>query len=107
MTLGFSRNLGISNINEHYINTVVYEPTKGSSYIPLPVGLRNSTKGLVNLKNNENECFRWCHMHPQEKDPQRIKKSDKRMVEDLNYHDIEFSVSAKDYTKTEVQNNIN
>lgn len=27
VTLGFSRNLGISNINEHYINTVVYEPT--------------------------------------------------------------------------------
>ena len=88
----------------------MYEPTKGSSYIPLPVGLRNSTKGLVNLKNNENECFRWCHMrylNLQEKDPQRIKKSDKRMVEDLNYHDIEFPVSAKDYTKTEVQNNIN
>ena len=86
MTLGFSRNLGISNINEHYINTVVYEPTKGSSYIPLPVGLRNSTKGLVNLRNNENECFRRCHMrylNLQEKDPQRIKKSDKRMVEDL------------------------
>ena len=82
----------------------MYEPTKGSSYIPLPVGLRNSTKGLVNLKNNENECFRWCHMHPQEKDPQRIKKSDKRMVEDLNYQDIEFPVSAKDYTKIEVQN---
>ena len=46
-------------------------------------------------------------MHPQEKDPQRIKKSDKRMVEDLNYHDIEFPASAKDYTKTEVPNSIN
>ena len=100
----------ISNIDEHYINTAVYEPTKGSSYIPLPVGLRNSTKGLVNLKNDENECFRWCHIryfNPQEKDPQRIKKSNKRMVEDLNYQDTEFSVSAKDYTKTEEQNSIN
>ena len=100
----------ISNIDEHYINTVVYEPTKGSSCIPLAVGLRNSTKGLVNLKTDDNECFRWCHiryLNPQEKDPQRIKKSDKRMVEDLNYQDIEFPVSAKDYTKIEVQNSIN
>ena len=30
----------ISSIDEHYINTVVYEPTKGSSYIPLPATLR-------------------------------------------------------------------
>ena len=29
------------------------------------------------------------------------------MVEDLNYQDTEFSVSAKDYTKTEEQNSIN
>ena len=45
----------ISIINEHYIDTVVYEPTKGSSYIPLPVELRNSKKGLVNLKNEDDE----------------------------------------------------
>ena len=69
-----------------YINTVVYEPIKGSSYIPIIVELRNPTKGLVNIKNHDNECFRWCHiryLNPQEKNPQRIKKSDKRMVEDL------------------------
>ena len=44
----------ISSIDEHYINTVVYEPTKGSSYIPLPVELQHSRKGLVNLKNEDN-----------------------------------------------------
>ena len=49
----------ISNIDEYYINTVVYEPTKGNSYIPLPTELKHSTKGLVNLKNEDNECFRW------------------------------------------------
>ena len=49
----------ISNIDEYYINTVVYEPTKGSSYIPVPTELKHSRKGLVNLKNEDNECFRW------------------------------------------------
>ena len=74
----------IGSLDEHYINTVVYDPLKGSSYIPLPVELRNSSRGLVNLKNEDNECFRWCHiryLNPQEKNPQRIIKSDKRMVD--------------------------
>ena len=64
----------VSSINEHYINTVVYEPMRGNSYIPLPVKLQNSAKGLINLQNKDNECFRWCHiryLNPQEKDPQR------------------------------------
>ena len=29
------------------------------------------------IMNNDNECFRWCHiryLNPQEKDPQRSKK---------------------------------
>ena len=74
----------IRSLDEHYINTVVYDPLKGSSYIPLPVELRNSSRGLVNLKNEDNECFRWCHiryLNPQEKNPQRIIKSDKRVVD--------------------------
>ena len=74
----------IRSLDEHYINTVVYDPLKGSSYIPLPVKLRNSSRGLVNLKNEDNECFRWCHiryLNPQEKNPQRIIKSEKRMVD--------------------------
>ena len=49
-------------IDEHYINTVVYEPTKGSSYIPLLIELQHSRKVLVNLINEDNECFRWCQI---------------------------------------------
>ena len=65
---------------------------------------------MVNLKNENNECFRWCHirhLNPQEKNPQWIKKLDRKMVEELNYQGIEFLVSTKDYTKIEVQNSIN
>ena len=94
----------ISNIDEYYnINTAVYEPTKGSSYIPLPTELKHSRKGLVNLKN-EDECFLWCHirhLNPQEKNPQWIKKLNRKMVEELNRQGIEFPVSTKDYTKIE------
>ena len=47
----------ISSIDEHYINTVVYKPTKGSSYIPLPVGLQNSTRVWLTLKMMTTSVF--------------------------------------------------
>ena len=52
----------IDIINNHYINITKYEPLKGKSYIQLPVELRNASKGLINIKNEDNECFRWCHI---------------------------------------------
>ena len=83
---------------------------KGSSYIQLPKELRNNMKGLINMKNEDNECFRWCHirhLNPQEKYPQRIKKVDKEYIKELNYSNITFPVTVKQYNKIEKQNNIN
>ena len=60
--------------------------------------LRNPKKGLINIKNKDDECFRWCHirhLNPQEKDLQRIKKEDKKMINELNYEGIEYPVSQK------------
>ena len=77
---------------------------KGSSYIELPQELRNSRKGLINMKNENNECFRWCHirhLNPQDKYPERIKKVDKQYVKNLNYSEIEFPVTTKQYNKIE------
>ena len=62
------------------------------------------------MKNDDNECFRWCHirhLNPQEKDAQRIKKTDRKMVQELNYQGAEFPVSIKDKNNIEVQNSIN
>ena len=70
----------IDRIDSHYINIATYQPLHGSSYLELPTKLKNSKKGLINIKNKDNECFRWCHirhLNPQKKDPQRIKKEDK------------------------------
>ena len=100
----------VSSINEHYINIVVYEPMRGNSYIPLPVKLQNSAKGLINLQNKDNECFRWCHiryLNPQNDHPERIKKIDRKMVQELNYQGVEFPVATKHYGKIEEQNSIN
>ena len=100
----------VQSVDNHYLNVVKYQPIKGSSYIQLPVELRNSAKGLINMKNKDNECFRWCHirhLNPQDKDPHRIKKSDKEYIDKLDYSGIEFPVTTKQYNKIEKQNKIN
>ena len=99
----------IDRIDSHYINVTTYTPLHGSNYIKLPTELKNPKKGLINIKNKGDECFRWCHirhLNPQTEHPERIKKEDKKMVNELNYDGIEFPVSQKHYNKVEKQNNI-
>ena len=99
----------IDRIDSHYLNVTLYKPLNGSSYIKLPAKLGNSRKGLINLKNEDNQCFRWCHirhLNPQMKDPQRIKKDDKKKVNELNYDGVEFPVSQRHYNKVEKQHSI-
>ena len=83
---------------------------QGSLYIKLLIELQNALKGLINLKNEDNECFRWCHiryLNPQEKNPQRIKNSDRQYINNLDYSGVTFPLATKDYHKIEAQNNIN
>ena len=100
----------IESVDNYYLNIVQYQPMKGSSYIELPQELKHHRKGLINMKNKDNECFRWCHiryLNPQDKYPQRIKKSDKEFIKKLDYSGIEFPVATKQYNKIEKQNEIN
>ena len=100
----------IQSVDNHYLNIVQYQPMKASSYIKLPQELGNSEKGLINMKNEDNECFRWCHirrLNPRDKNPQRIRKSDKEYINKLDYSGIEFPVTTKQYNKIEKQNKIN
>ena len=99
----------IDRIDSHYINVTTYTPLHGSSYIELPTELKNPKKGLINIKNKDDKCFRWCHiryLNPQERNPQRIKKEDKEIINELNYDGIDFPLSQKHYNKVEKQNNI-
>ena len=86
----------IDKIDSDYMNIVIYQPLNGSSYIELPTELRNSKKGLINIKNKDNECFRWCHvrhLNPQEKDPQRIKRDDKQLIEKSYFQYCKSSIT--------------
>ena len=51
----------------------------------------------------------WCqirHLNPLKIHPERITKADKNMLNDLDYEDIEFPVSKKDYCKIDQKNNV-
>ena len=52
----------IESIAAEYVNISIYSPLSRGTYIKLPHKLRNSMKGLVNIKNNDNKCFLWCHI---------------------------------------------
>ena len=99
----------IDRIDSHNINITLYKPLNGSSYMELPMELRNPKKGLINIKNKDDECFRWCHighLNPQTEHPERIKKEDKQSIEGLNYEGIGFPVSQKHYNKVKKWNSI-
>ena len=99
----------IDRIDSHYINVTTYQPLHGSNYLELPMKLRNPKKGLINIKNKDDECFRWCHIRhltPQKTNPQRNKKEDKRLLGGLNHEGIKFPVSQKQYNKIKKQNSI-
>ena len=40
------------------LESIMYEPLGGSSCIPLPGSLA-AKKAIINLKNEDDECFKW------------------------------------------------
>ena len=57
-------------------------------------------KGLINLKNNDIECFKWFHIrfiNPQTKNSDRTNKQDKKITFTLDYRGINFPMKARDH----------
>ena len=97
----------VKSIESQYINISTYRPLSGSSYMNLPVELRSSRKGLITVKNKDQNSFLWPHVrhvNPSKKHPERIKKTDKKIAEKLNYDGIEFPVQKKNFSNTEKKN---
>ena len=50
----------IDSVIDHTISISEYNPLAGSSYIKLPKELDHLRKGLINIRNvDDNECFKW------------------------------------------------
>ena len=93
----------------HDLHVSENNPTKGSSYLELPKSLRHNMKGLINIVNDDEKCFLWCHvrhLNPQEGHSNRVKKEDMVFVEKLNYRGIRFPVEISQIGRVEKQNEI-
>ena len=92
------------------ISIVPYEAIKGSSYIPLPsfIAYKNA---VINIKNlHDHKCSLYAvtlALYPVKKNSQRLTQ---KMIENskkFNCSGIEFTVTLKDISKFEKQNDIN
>ena len=94
---------GIKNIQ---ILTVPYEPLRGSKYIELPEHIANK-RAVVNIKNKDEDCFKWCilrGLNPTTENPSRIDKKLKAAVDSINMDGISTPTKVEDITKFEKQN---
>ena len=87
------------------IHTVDYNPTKGSSYIPLPDWISNK-KAIINIKNKDDKCFLWSilrYIHPRIKNEERI--NDLKNYElSLNTKGLTFPMDVNKISKFEKLN---
>ena len=82
-----------------------YEPLQGSSYIELPKRHFHDSKAVVNIKNEDLECFKWSFLaalHPASKDAQRVTKY-QEYKDELNFEGINFSMTIDKISKFEKQ----
>ena len=86
-------------------HTVMYNPNKGSSYIPLPDWISNK-KAIVNIKNKDEKCFLWCilrYLYPRDSNKERLTGL-KKYEFSLNTNGIDFPMKLKDISKFEKLN---
>ena len=88
------------------LHTTNWEPLYGSSYIDLPEALKNK-HAIINMKNQDEECFKWCvlrALYPKDKNAERIDKDLKSKQDTLNMKGIRYPVNFRDIGRFESQN---
>ena len=64
----------------------------------LPVELRRPRIGLIKIKNKDQKCFLWCHIrhiNPSKEHPERIKKTEKKLLKNLIMMELSFPCEKK------------
>ena len=93
-------------VNQLEIHFANWKPISGSTFIPLPAGIKNK-KAVINPKNEDNQCFKWCvvrALNPVKKNSERITKELIEQAESLNWSGLKFPVDLKQI-KTFEKNN--
>ena len=88
------------------LHTSKWNPINAGSYIDLPEALKNK-KAIINMKNQDEECFKWCvlrALYPKDRDAERIDKDLKSKQNTLNMKGIKYPVSFRGIDHFESQN---
>ena len=88
------------------LHTAKWDPLNAGSYIDLPANLKNK-KAIINMKNQDNECFKWCvlrALNPKNNHPERVDKDLISKQDTLNMKGIKYPVSFRDIDRFESLN---
>ena len=80
------------------ISVVKFNPLDGSGYSKLPP-LIAKKKAVINMKNNDDQCFKWAvtrALNPVKRDSERITKELRKQAEVFNWEGITFPMKVKD-----------
>ena len=95
-------------LNQLSLNTLIFQLIDHcQEVLEIPVEVRSPRKGLINIKNKDQKCFLWCHVrhiNSLKEHPERIKITNKKVAEKLDYDKIEFPIQEKDFSKIKVRN---
>ena len=83
-----------------------YDPLNAGSYTDLPEALKKK-QAIINMKNEDNECFKWCvlrALNPTNSHPERIDKDLKSKQDTLNMKGIRYPVDFRGIDRFEKQN---
>ena len=88
----------LESIIDIKLHTAKWDPLNASSYMELPEYLKNK-KAIINMKNQDNECFKWCvlrALNPVVNHKDRVDKNLKSKQDTLNMKGIKYPVSLRD-----------
>ena len=94
------------NVKKLVLHTTRWDPINAGSYIDLPKALKNK-KAIINMKNQDEECFKWCvlrALYPKDRDAERIDKDLKSKQDTINMKGIQYPVSFRGIDRFESQN---
>ncbi len=89
------------------ISVVKFNPLSGSGYSKLPP-LIAKKKAVINMKNDDDQCFKWAvtrALNPAKRDSEKITKELRKQAEELNWEGITFPMKVKDIPIWEKNNN--
>ena len=88
------------------LHTIKYVPLGGFSYIPISKFIA-AKKAIINLKNEDDECFKWAitrALNSVEKNSEGIDKKLRQTSKDLNWEGLKFLVNLSDINTFENHN---